>query len=204
MSNKQPLDISEQVLKEIEKAHPNETLPAIIPTDTMAFKLKPIHKVAVAKWYAAGFTTSDIQKKLYDLAMVAVKQSTIANIKTVYRKKITELRQDIFGDDFVHIPIAQKSVRLARYEAIYNRLIARGQLTDAKKVLEDVRIELEGKEPLIRTGDILHNPQTMIGSQLNVSFTKDELKQVDGVILEALERENKGESSALVGQASND
>ena len=203
MGNERPRDISEQVLKEIEKAHPGETLPPITPGEIFTSKLSPHHKLAILKWFACGYTVSDIQKNLLELGKLSVPQSTIKSLRNTYKVKIGKLRQDVFGDDFEHIPIAHKSVRLARYELIYSKLMARGQLIDAKRVLENARVELEGKEPLIRTGDI-HQTSIDNRSLLNVSFTPDELKQVDGVFLEALERENKGESSALVGQTSYD
>jgi hypothetical protein len=82
--------ISKQVLAEIEKAFPDTALPVITPETVKTDKLQPIHKLAILKWSAAGYTVADIQKSLLELGRVVVKQEWIKGFKIKYRERITQ------------------------------------------------------------------------------------------------------------------
>jgi len=192
-------DINERIIRQIEKAHPN-CLPSN-PEEVKKTKgkLKNIHKEAIVKWFAAGYAGTEIQKLLYDYGKLHIELSTIYWYKDRYRHKIAELREEVFGVDFAYIPIAQKEVRLARYEKIYTRLMDGGQLTEAANILEKARVEREGKVPLFQTGDVYtgNSRVSKMEGNINVHLEPEQAKKVDEILISAFERKNERKPRAM-------
>lgn len=160
-------------------------------------KLTFKHKVALLKLLALGYGVSEVQSYIRHHTGISISRINVYYYKDRYRARITEYRKEIFGEDLAHIAIAQKEIRLARYEQLYNRLIAKGRLLDAADILERARVEQEGKAPFIRTGDIVQGNKA-VEANGNVPLTDTAKRKVDAILLDALEVENSRQPSALV------